>query len=922
MIAGTLYLVGVRLLTLLDRPGLSVDAVSVAPLFQVVLLGHTGIGLALTLAMLVFLVAHLPSTWRLRGLRSVASGGLYAALGVTVAVTGFFILTEAATRANRWVWWVHVVAASGAVAGYVVHRLVSRARPQGRRFGRFFVASAVGAALLGLAHGASVSIARPDMENRESPTVGSLMGLSYMRAGRVDPTQPFFPSPARTVTGANTGASALIPEGVGGLEDRVRREVADVGYAEKTRIGAENCARCHADVTEQWSSSAHRFASFNNPFYEAAVSRLREGRGTNPWIDRHIASMGDGRAPGAVKSQWCAGCHDPALLLTGRMSGDIGRGEVSAQAGLTCMACHGIVRVHDRTGNGNYTFDDSTRDPYLFADAPSGSVGLRIHDAVLGARPGAHRARLLKPVFGEPEFCATCHKVSLTEPLNDYRWLRGQDEFDDWDDSGVSHNAARTFYLPASRRVCQDCHMPREAAPRGDRASRDGRVRSHRFIAANTALPFVRGDTATLTRVESFLQDEKLRVEVFALKRERGGGTLAALSDKVIQLESGERVTLDVVVRNIGVGHNFPGGTIDSNQAWLELTVQEEDGTLVASSGQLDGDGRLDPLAHVYGALFVDSAGAAVLHRNAQDIRATVFRSVIPPGTADVAHYVLDLPTAPRAGALTVTARLRWRKFNRGFAEFSHGVGVGAFGGSSDAPQLPITEVAEHSVRLLIGGSGGVRERIGEDSDVPLWVRYNDYGIGLLREGNTRMAEEMFARVESLRPDLIEGSLNLARTAIAAGDIEGAFAALERVEATRSGDPRAAWVWGVVFQGDGRYDEAIRAYETVLSSFPRDRATWRNLGRVRFLNQEFDLALEAFGEVLRIDPEDRVAHYYRMLSYRALGRSAEAEEAEVMYQHYNLDEAASERTRTYRLRDPGANAMAQSIRIHTLRPSR
>ena len=78
-------------------------------------------------------------------------------------------------------------------------------------------------------------------------------------------------------------------------------------------------------------------------------------------------------------------------------------------------------------------------------------------------------------------------------------------------------------------------------------------------------------------------------------------------------------------------------------------------------------------------------------------------------------------------------------------------------------------------------------------------------------------------------------------------------------------------------QKNGRYADAELAYRHVLTSFPDDRASWRNLGRVLYLDGRFDEALEALDQVLAIDPEDRVAHYHRMLSLRALGRGSGSE---------------------------------------------
>ena len=61
----------------------------------------------------------------------------------------------------------------------------------------------------------------------------------------------------------------------------------------------------------------------------------------------------------------------------------------------------------------------------------------------------------------------------------------------------------------------------------------------------------------------------------------------------------GELVTFEVVTRNLGVGHTFPGGTNDSNQGWLAFELVDANGDTIATSGQL-ADGYLDPTAHVF----------------------------------------------------------------------------------------------------------------------------------------------------------------------------------------------------------------------------------------------------------------------------------------------------------------------------------
>ena len=148
--------------------------------------------------------------------------------------------------------------------------------------------------------------------------------------------------------------------------------------------------------------------------------------------------------------------------------------------------------------------------------------------------------------------------------------------------------------------------------------------------------------------------------------------------------------------------------------------------------------------------------------------------------------------------------------------------------------------------------------------------------------------------------------------------IDRAYDYLKRCEEISPGHARVAWVWGVALQEDGQYEKAVLAYKAVLEQFPEDRAAWRNLGRTYYLNQQYDKALEAFAELLKIDPEDRVGHYHRMLCLRALGREEEAEAAKATYEFYQIDESAQEITRAFKLKNPGANLMAQKIRKHKL----
>src|SRR5579863_5540741 len=95
------------------------------------------------------------------------------------------------------------------------------------------------------------------------------------------------------------------------------------------------------------------------------------------------------------------------------------------------------------------------------------------------AAPEAHRRTFMKPFMRQSnsEYCSACHKVHLDVPVNQYRWFRGFNEYDNWQASGVSGQGARSFYYPDKSFKCVDCHMPLVASQ--DPGNHDGQVHSH-----------------------------------------------------------------------------------------------------------------------------------------------------------------------------------------------------------------------------------------------------------------------------------------------------------------------------------------------------------------------------------------------------------------------------------------------------------
>ena len=130
---------------------------------------------------------------------------------------------------------------------------------------------------------------------------------------------------------------------------------------------------------------------------------------------------------------------------------------------------------------------------------------------------------------------------------------------------------------------------------------------------------------------------------------------------------------------------------------------------------------------------------------------------------------------------------------------------------------LPILELAEDTIVFPVAAGQEVANAVPE---IPLWQRWNDYGIGLLRKrgrAQLRQAEEAFLEVEALgRPD---GPLNLARVYLSEGRIDrDAPDALRRA---RDFDPPAnewsvLWFTGLLNKQNSNFDEAIGNFQQII----------------------------------------------------------------------------------------------------------
>ena len=128
--------------------------------------------------------------------------------------------------------------------------------------------------------------------------------------------------------------------------------------------------------------------------------------------------------------------------------------------------------------------------------------------------------------------------------------------------------------------------------------------------------------------------------------------------------------------------------------------------------------------------------------------------------------------------------------------------------------------------------------------------RWNDYGIGLLLQGDLKAAEAAFLHVTEMDPGYADGPVNVARAQIQEGNVAARGADAPEGAGDRPELAKAHYFLGTVLKTTGRYDEALVALRAAAAQYPRDRVVLDQIGRVLFLQRKFSDAVKAFEQVL------------------------------------------------------------------------
>ena len=626
----------------------------------------------------------------------------------------------------------------------------------------------------------------------------------------------------------------------------------------------DGCATCHPDAAAQWATSAHSFASFGNPLYRVNVELAR-------------------KQLGKPASQHCGGCHDMPLMVDGLMTGDapIPAADLRSHSGVTCRLCHGIEST-TKDGNGSYVWSRAPIDAPVLGDATS---------------MAKHKAQVAVKKLGA-ELCVGCHRGFLSADMGMPVHLSGLDEPGMWRNSAWSGNGMQRVDK-VEKKDCIGCHMEPEDASKEEYGAHGGKLASHRLLGGHTWMASMRGDEDHLRRLQKKLVGAASIDIAGALVD--GRWTLPADGARV---ERGKRVAVDVVIRNLLVGHRFPGGVLDIQDAWIEVVVADATGKRLAQSGLAHETDPKDDDAHTLRTLVVDEHGEVLEQHEMALMRTQIATQTLAAREAQAIRYAFEVP-ADAALPLAVTARLRHRSRTLQMqavvcAEAKTAAGKAFIAGAKGARDVALDPCKAQPITLI----AETRVELGEGAHVattrPAWEREYEHGMALTATISERLdeARTVLESALALAPDGRARAMVLAQLGWVASKQGRADDALAIVKEARALLPSPGPAVLDAIAADAlarvwRWDEAVAPAKACTDRAPANSGAWMFYARVLGSAGQDATALSAATTGLGLAPRDPDLLRTQATALAALGRP-EAAQALAAYDRFRSPDNSAE----------------------------
>ena len=337
---------------------------------------------------------------------------------------------------------------------------------------------------------------------------------------------------------------------------------------------SRECQPCHKVSYDQWSLSAHAYATKNLPFQRTARALAK----------KH----------GTELLRKCATCHEPAIAFSDDPALLIDPEYVAISEGVSCRSCHYMGRANDT--NGEYAL-------HLPRVDLAGTDPDQRARSILVA-PLEHVKDVTKPIGKNSASCFPCHSL---DTMRQGHKLIPYDNVTSYQGSEIAKDL-----------TCHSCHMPRLFVDYDGYSWMD-----HRFFGSHTLLDRVaiEPDEEIRKRLEQFSRDQEawlqgaldtMGFDTPIYDETVGTNRIFNYAKKhrnlktVFEITSGKKGHFDLKLdqsswesdghtkilslifesRSRGVSHDFPSALFANlSRTWFELTIEDATGRVLHRIG-------------------------------------------------------------------------------------------------------------------------------------------------------------------------------------------------------------------------------------------------------------------------------------------------------------------------------------------------
>src|SRR6201986_5145971 len=189
------------------------------------------------------------------------------------------------------------------------------------------------------------------------------------------------------------------------------------------------------------------------------------------------------------------------------------------------------------------------------------------------------------------------------------------------------------------------------------------------------------------------------------------------------------------------------------------------------------------------------------------DNRVVAYNNTIQSGRSQIVRYSFTIPSGG-IDAVKVTATVKYRRFDQHFIDF---------GMAKQHYEEPLVDMVSASRVIHVGeNSAGTSEK-GEN---PEWMRWNNYGSGLLDAQQYPASYAAFQRVAKLRPDYADAYTNMAIVDIQWERYADARPNLAKALELSPNNARALYYRALVERNEGKLDLAVSDFEESGRQYP------------------------------------------------------------------------------------------------------